>query len=158
MFRPFYPATPLGKRLHESQVLYGGGGEEEIPCLCRESDPGSSPRNLGHYADWAIPKYYRNAFSDFVIWWTELTVLRFPRRYLCAVCMCYLAVHCSARGWGVQPLLRRTTTLLRTGSRASLNGKANHLNYCLIFILRIYMYIQGVPGGMCQTSGGCFLC
>ena len=22
----------------------------------------------------------------------------------------------------------------------------------------IYIYIQGVPGGMCQTSGGCSLC
>jgi hypothetical protein len=22
----------------------------------------------------------------------------------------------------------------------------------------IYIYIQGVPGGTCQTSGGCFLC
>ena len=21
-----------------------------------------------------------------------------------------------------------------------------------------YIYIQGVPGGMCQTSGECFLC
>ena len=24
--------------------------------------------------------------------------------------------------------------------------------------LSIYIYIQGVPGGMCQTSGGCSLC
>jgi len=22
----------------------------------------------------------------------------------------------------------------------------------------LYIYIQGVPGGMCQTSGGCSLC
>jgi len=24
--------------------------------------------------------------------------------------------------------------------------------------MRDYIYIQGVPGGMCQTSGGCSLC
>ena len=24
--------------------------------------------------------------------------------------------------------------------------------------LTIYIYIQDVPGGMCQNSGGCFLC
>jgi len=29
--------------------------------------------------------------------------------------------------------------------------KMEHLKY-------IYIYIQGVPGGMCQTSGGCSLC
>jgi len=82
----------LGKSLNESQALSGGGGEEKIPCLCRESDPGISARSLGHYAEWDIRTSYeyRNAFSGFVIWWTEITVLRVPRRYLCAVCMYYL--------------------------------------------------------------------
>ena len=28
---------------------------------------------------------------------------------------------------------------------------------CHLFILYIYIYIQGVPGGMCQTSGECSL-
>ena len=33
------------------------------------------------------------------------------------------------------------------------------LNYIKLTILYyIYIYIQGVPGGMCQTSGGCSLC
>jgi len=26
------------------------------------------------------------------------------------------------------------------------------------FMLMEYLHIQGVPGGMCQTSGGCSLC
>ena len=29
---------------------------------------------------------------------------------------------------------------------------------CVCVYIYIYTYIQGVPGGMCQTSGGCSLC
>jgi len=25
-------------------------------------------------------------------------------------------------------------------------------------VYQIYIYIKGIPGGMCQTSGGCSLC
>ena len=32
--------------------------------------------------------------------------------------------------------------------------------FCLMMrmLVLLYIYIQGVPGGMCQTSGGCSLC
>ena len=29
---------------------------------------------------------------------------------------------------------------------------------CMCVYLCVFIYIQGVPGGMCQTSGGCSLC
>jgi hypothetical protein len=32
------------------------------------------------------------------------------------------------------------------------------LIYFYSSFIEMYIYIQGVPGGMCQTSGGCFLC
>ena len=33
------------------------------------------------------------------------------------------------------------------------------ITFVFTFHIRcIYVYIQGVPGGMCQTSGGCSLC
>ena len=35
----------------------------------------------------------------------------------------------------------------------------NYRYYIYLILTSIFMYIlQGVPGGMCQTSGGCSLC
>jgi len=31
-------------------------------------------------------------------------------------------------------------------------------SFFVVFYIYIYIYTQGVPGGMCQTSGGCSLC
>jgi len=33
-----------------------------------------------------------------------------------------------------------------------------HNSYVMTQHMYEYIYIQGVPGGMCQTSGGCSLC
>jgi len=30
--------------------------------------------------------------------------------------------------------------------------------YVCVYITYVYAHIQGVPGGMCQTSGECSLC
>ena len=54
-------------------------------------------------------------------------------------------------GSGIESRLRRSFPPVQTGHGA-------HPASCNMYIyIRIYMYIQGVPGGMCNTSGGCSL-
>ena len=41
---------------------------------------------------------------------------------------------------------------------ASTSWKPQGLSRALVGLFYLYIYIQGVPGGMCNNSGGCSLC
>jgi len=47
----------------------------------------------------------------------------------------------------------------KTGSEGTVSERVGEMpGLKSQLVCQIYIYIQGVPGGMCQTSGGCSLC
>ena len=46
----------------------------------------------------------------------------------------------------------------KTGSSISVAISTLMVKIFHLMLVLFYIYIQGVPGGMCQTSGGCSLC
>jgi hypothetical protein len=75
-----------------------------------------------------------------------------------------LSVYCLTEGWHafiVRVLVQMFGNIMKWHCYDSREIKLS--NYCLqntipLLHIRVYLNIQGVPGGMCQTSGGCSLC
>jgi len=63
-----------------------------------------------------------------------------------------LCLACVLRGAGWWTVLCGVTYVLSIHSFRTVNLHRVSHDVC------VYMYIQGVPGGICQTLGGCSLC